>query len=390
MNLEAIQRELQLAGLDGWLFFDHHGHDPLAYRVLGMDAAGFVTRRWFYFIPARGEPRGLAHRVEPHRLDGLPGAVELYSRWQELDAGLRRLLGDARRAAMQYSPRCAVPYVANVDAGTVELVRALGVDVVSSAALIQIFEARWTPAQLEMHLEAGRRVDRIRGEAFELVRHATRAGKPLDERSVQQFVLRRFAECGLTTDAPPIVGVNANAADSHYAPPEVGSAPVRCGDLLLLDLWAKLDEPGSVFYDVTWMAYCGEDVPGPMRAAFEAAAAARDAAVSLVKRAAAAGRELRGFEVDDAARGVLEARGYGGFVRHRTGHSIGRDVHGAGANMDNFETHDDRPVIPWTCFSIEPALYLPCFGVRTEINLFVGEGEARVTGEIQSEIARLS
>ena len=390
MNLERIQLELRSAGLDGWLFFDHHGHDPLAYRVLGMNPNAHVTRRWYYFIPAQGEPRGLVHRVEPHRLDALPGAMAPYSRWQELDSGVRQLLHGARKIAMQYSPRCAVPYVANVDAGTVEAIRALGVEVVSSAELIQVFEATWTPAQLEMHLEAGRRVDRIRGEAFDFIRQATRAGQPLDEYGVQQFVMRRFAECGLVTDAPPIVGVNANAADSHYSPPATESAPVRCGDLVLLDLWAKLAEPEAVFYDITWMAFCGAEVPARMAEAFAVALGARDAAIRLVQESVAAGRVLRGFEVDDAARGHIEACGMGACVRHRTGHNIGRDVHGAGANMDNFETHDERAVIPWTCFSIEPALYLPEFGVRTEINLFVGEGEARVTGAIQTEFERLN
>jgi len=389
VNLGAIQSELQKAGLDGWLFFDHHGRDPLAYRVLGLPPLGHVTRRWYYFVPACGEPCGLVHQVEPHMLGALPGAKIPYARWQELEAGLRQLLQRAKKIAMQYSPRCAVPYVANVDAGTVECVRALGVEVVSSAELIQVFEATWTPAQLEMHLEAGRRVDLIRREAFDHIRQATRAGQPLDEHGVQRFVMRRFAESGLVTDAPPIVGANANAADSHYAPPETGSAPIRRGDMLLLDLWAKLDEQEAVFYDITWMAYCGEEVPERMREAFRIVAAARDAGIRLVQEAVAAGRTLRGFEVDDAVRGHIESCGMGALVRHRTGHNIGRDVHGAGANMDNFETHDERPVIPRTCFSIEPSLYLPDFGVRTEINLFVGEREARVTGEVQNEFVRL-
>jgi len=390
VNLEVIQRELQKAGLDGWLFFDHHERDPLAYRVLGLKPPGHVTRRWYYFIPARGEPRGLTHQVEPHVLDVLPGAKIPYARWQEQETGLRKLLQGARTVAMQYSPRCAVPYVANVDAGTIELIRSLGVDVVGSAELIQIFEAKWTPAQLEMHLEAGRRVDRIRREAFEHIQQATHAGQPLDEYGVQLFVMRRFQERGLTTNFPPIVGANVNAADSHYAPPETGSAPIRRGDLVLLDLWAKLsDEPEAVYYDITWMAFCGDEVPAPMREAFSVVVGARDAGIRLVREAIAAGRTLRGFEVDDAVSGYIESRGMGACIRHRTGHSIGREVHGVGANMDNMETHDERPVIPWTCFSIEPALYLPDFGVRTEINLFVGEHEARVTGEMQTEFVRL-
>jgi Xaa-Pro dipeptidase len=389
MKLESIQRELQKAGLDGWLFFDHHERDPLAYRVLGIRPPGHVSRRWYYFIPVSGEPRGLIHRVEPHVLDTLPGTKIPYARWQEQEAGLRQLLQDAKRAAMQYSPRCAVPYVANVDAGTVELVRGLGVEVVSSAELIQVFEAKWTPAQLEMHLEAGRRVDRIRAETFDSIQRATRAGQSLDEYGVQQFVMRRFKERGLTTDHGPIVGCNANAADSHYSPPETGSAPIGRGDLVLLDLWAKLDQPDAVYYDITWMAYCGDQVPEPMEKAFAVAMGARDSGIKLVREAMTAGRTLRGFEVDDAVAGHIQTCGYGPNIRHRTGHSLGREVHGVGANMDNMETHDERPIIPRTCFSIEPALYLPDFGVRTEINLFVEETDARVTGEMQTEFVKL-
>ena len=390
MNLESIQHELQKARLDGWLFFDHHERDPLAYRVLGLKLPGHVTRRWYYFIPARGEPRGLTHQVEPHILDSLPGTKIPYARWQEQETGLRKLLQGASTVAMQYSPRCAVPYVANVDAGTVEWIRALGVEVVSSAELIQIFEATWTPAQLEMHLEAGRRVDLIRHEAFAHIQQATRAGQPLDEFGVQQFVMRRFQERGLVTNCPPIVGANVNAADSHYAPPERGSAPIRRGGLVLLDLWARLDgEPEAVYYDITWMAYCGDEVPARMQDAFSVVVGARDAGIRLVQEAAATGRTLRGFEVDDAVSGYIASRGMVQCIRHRTGHSIGREVHGVGANMDNMETHDERPVIPWTCFSIEPALYLGDFGVRTEINLFVGQHEAQVTGEMQTEFVRL-
>lgn len=390
MNLDSIQRELQAAGLDGWLFFDHHRRDPLAYRLLGLRPSGLVSRRWYYFIPARGQPGGLVHQVEPHVLDALPGAKIHYARWQEQETGLRRLLHGAKKVAMQYSPRCAVPYVAYVDAGTIDLIRSLGVDVVSSAELIQLFEAKWTPPQLEMHLEAGRRVDQIRAEAFDFIQQATRAGQPLDEYGVQQFVMRRFQELGLTTDHPPIVGANANSADSHYAPPATGSAPIRRADLVLLDLWAKLsDDPEAVYYDITWMAFCGDEVPERMRKAFAVVVGARDAGIRLVQEATAAGRALRGFEVDDTVRAHIESCGMGPYIRHRTGHSIGQEVHGVGANMDNFETHDERPVIPWTCFSIEPALYLPDFGVRTEINLFVEEHGARVTGEMQTEFARL-
>lgn len=389
MNLEGIQTELRSLGLDGWLFFDHHLRDPLAYRVLGLPCAGHVSRRWYYFIPADGEPRGLVHRVEPHQLDSLPGEIQLYSRWQEQEPALRQLLDGAQTVAMQYSPHCAVPYVANVDAGTVELIRSLGTEVVSSAELIQTFEAKWTPAQLELHLEAGRRVDQIREEAFDFIGTATRNGNAIDEYAVQQFVMRRFAESEMVTNHPPIVGVNVNAADSHYCPPETGSAPVRRGDLVLLDLWAKIDVPDGVYYDITWMAFSGDEVPAPMREAFATVVEARDTGIRLVQKAMAADETLRGFEVDDAVRACIESRGMGAYIRHRTGHSIGREVHGVGANIDNFETHDERRIIPWTCFSIEPALYLPDFGVRTEINLFVEKHDARVTGRIQNEFVTL-
>lgn len=389
MNLGAIQNELRNAGLDGWLFFDHHLRDPLAYRVLGLKTTGHVSRRWYYFIPADGQPRGMVHRVEPHQLDTLPGQKLLYSRWQEQEVALRHFLADARKVAMQYSPQCSVPYVANVDAGTVELIRGLGVEVVSSAELIQVFEAKWTPEQLEMHVEAGRRVDLIREETFDFIGSATRAGQPIDEYGIQQHVMRRFTEGGLVTNHPPIVGVNTNASDSHYSPPEQGSSPICRGDLVLLDLWAKRDVPEAVFYDVTWIAFCGDTVPAPMREAFDVVVAARDVGILMVQKAMEAGRAIRGYEVDDAVRSCIESRGMAEFVRHRTGHSIGQEVHGAGANIDNYETHDDRRLIPWTCFSVEPALYLPHFGVRTEINLFVEERSARVTGAIQREIVQV-
>jgi len=389
MRLESIQRELQRAGLDGWLFFDHHHRDPLAYRILGLPTTGHITRRWYYFIPARGEPRALVHGVEPHVLDTLPGARTVYVRWQEQQPGLRGILGGAQRVAMQYSPHGAVPYVANVDAGTVELIRGLGVEVVSAAELIQVFEARWTPAMVEMHLEAGRRVDRIRAEAFELVRRRTRARSAIDEFTVQQFIMGRFAEAGLITDSPPIVGVSANASDPHYCPGRVGSASIRRGDLMLLDLWAKLDDPDAVYYDITWTAFCGDDPPQRISEVFHVVIGARDAGIRAVQQAAAAGRTLRGFEVDDAVRAFIAARGFAEFFRQRTGHSIGREVHGVGANIDNYETHDERTIIPGTCFSIEPGIYLSHFGIRSEVDVLVEDRAARVTGEIQTELVLL-
>ncbi len=389
MNIAEIQAELRRQGLDGWLFFDHHQRDPLAYRVLGFAPGRAVTRRWYYAIPASGEPQGLVHRIEAGMLDALPGEKIRYASWSEQTEGLRRILRGCRRVAMQYSPQCAVPYVAMVDAGTVELVRSLGVEVAGSAELIQYFEARWTLAGLESHLEAGRRVDRVRAAAFDLIRERTRNCQPLSEFEVKQFVLEGFARAGLFMDHGPIVGVNANASNPHYEPFAELAAPIRGGDFVLLDMWAKLDQPGSIYYDITWTGYCGDTPPEEMRRVFEVVRGARDAAVDRIRRAAAEGRRLHGFEVDDAARGYIQSRGFGEFFVHRTGHSIGQEVHGNGANMDNLETHDDRPVIPWTGFSVEPGVYLAEFGVRSEVNVFVGEQEARVTGEAQRELVLL-
>ncbi len=388
MNLDAIQSALRDARLDGWLFFDHHERDPLAYRVLGLKG-GHVSRRWYYFVPASGPPRGLVHRIESGNLEPLPGDKAVYSTWREQADGLRAMLGGARRVAMQYSPMCAIPYVANVDAGTVELVRSLGVEVFSSAELIQLFEARWTPAMLEMHLEAGRRTDQVRREAFEMVGAALASNQAVTEYAVQQFVLQRFRDAGLVTNHPPIVGVNANASNPHYCPTEHSCSVIRRGDLLLLDLWSKQDHSDAVYYDVTWMAFCGTEPPPRMQEVFSVVRNARDAGIRFVTEAVAAGRPIKGFEVDDAVRGYIEKKGFGKFFTHRTGHSIGRETHGNGANMDNFESHDERSVIPWTCFSIEPGIYLPEFGVRSEINLVIGEHEARVTGEVQQNLVLL-
>ncbi len=389
MNLDAIQHEIRRQQLDGWLFFDHHLRDPLAYRVLHFEAPRTPTRRWYYLIPAQGQPSALVHRVEHAMLDALPGEKTFYSSWTEQVAGLRHLLSGKRRVAMQYSPLCAIPYVAMVDAGTVELVRSAGAEVVSSAELIQSFEARWTPEALESHLEAGRRVDTVRAAAFQYIRERTRAGQTVQEFEVKQFVLDGFATAGLITDHGPIVGVNANASNPHYEPFADNTAPIRSGDLVLLDMWAKLDQPGSVYYDITWTGYCGDTPPDEMQRVFAIVSGARDAAVKRVQDAVAAKHDLRGFEVDDVARGYIESRGFGSYFVHRTGHSIGQEVHGNGANMDNLETHDDRRIMPWSCFSIEPGIYLPEFGIRSEVNMFVGEGEARVTGEIQRELVTL-
>lgn len=388
-RIAQIQAALRDEHLDGWLFFDHHHRDPLAYRILQFTPGSMVTRRWFYFIPANGEPRGLAHKIEAQTLAPLPGKHSLYAGWKDLTDGLAAMLAGAKKVAMQYSPNCRVPYVAMVDAGTVESVRALGIEVVSAANLIQHFESRWTAGQLESHLEAGRRVDRIRAAAFAHISHAVRAGARVTEWEMQQFILVRFREEGLITDHGPDVAINANAANPHYDPKQDACSEIRSGDLVLIDMWAKLDRPGAVYYDITWTGYCGASPPSDIQNIFGIVRDARDKAIQCVADGVAHKRDLRGFEVDDAARRHIRDAGYGEYFFHRTGHSIGEEVHGTGANMDNLETHDERRVIPWTCFSIEPGIYLPKFGIRSEVNMFVDEQRARVTGEVQDALLRL-
>jgi Xaa-Pro aminopeptidase len=387
--IEAIQEALRAEGLDGWLFFDHHRRDPLAYRVLKFEPAQSVTRRWYYLVPAEGEPRKLVHKIEPNVLDALSGSTTYYSGWRDQQVNLPALLAGCKRVAMQYSPNCAVPYVSNIDAGTVELVRGCGVEVVTSANLIQVFEAVWSEAQYASHKKAGTLVDAVRRAAFARVSDALRAGARVSEYEIQQFICDSFKSNGLTFDHGPIVAVNGNASNPHYDPDRERSSEIRAGDLLLIDLWAKLDQPRAVYYDITWTGYCGPNPPQEMLNVFAAVTGARDAAVARVMSAVAAGAPLAGFQVDDACRGFLRERGLDENFFHRTGHSIGEEVHGNGANMDNYETHDERMVIPGTCFSVEPGVYLPAFGIRSEVNVYRGQDSAEVTGEIQTELLRL-
>ncbi|MBM3739997.1 MAG: aminopeptidase P family protein [Acidobacteria bacterium] len=390
MDLSAIQSALRDANLDGWLFYDHHERDPLAYRILGFKPVRHVTRRWYYLIPATGEPAGLVHRIEAGMLDPLPGVKTAYASWQLQQQGLENLLRGCRRVAMQYSPANSVPYVDLVDGGTIERIRAMGIEVVSSAGLIQYFEARWSDAQLESHLEAGRRVDRVRHGAFAEIAARLRAGVPCTEFDIKNWILSSFEREGLFTDHGPIVGVNENAANPHYEPTAAVHKEIRRGAMVLLDMWARLaDVPGSVYYDITWTGHTLDPVPEQFANVFGVVVGARDAAIERVQLAVAAGQPLAGFEVDDAARGYIRERGFGDAFVHRTGHSIGRDVHGTGANMDNLETHDERPVIARTCFSIEPGIYLDSIGIRSEVNMYVGEDRAIVTGEIQREPVRI-
>ncbi|HUI57984.1 MAG TPA: M24 family metallopeptidase [Bryobacteraceae bacterium] len=389
MDIQRIQTEIHNQKLDGWLFFDHHQRDALAYRVLGLPTTTIPTRRWYYMIPAQGQPKGMEHRIERNVLGSLPGDRIPYSTWSEQVEGLRKLTAGMKRVAMQFSPLCAIPLVSIVDGGTVDLVRSVGVEVVSSAELIQTFEARWTPEQRDMHFEAGRRVDRIRNAAFAMIRERLGNGVPLTEFEVMKFFQEGYDQEGLITDHGPIVGVNANASNPHYEPTESHTSPIQRGDWLLIDHWAKLDQPGAVYYDVTWTACCGGSPSDRQRTVFETVRNARDAAIQRVQSAVRAGEPLCGYQVDDACRAVIQKAGFGEFFTHRTGHSIGVEVHGNGANMDNFENHDERRVSPFTCFSIEPGIYLPEFGVRSEVNMFILDNEALVTGEIQREMVFL-
>lgn len=385
-DLKAIQAELRAQKLDGWLFYDHHHRDPIAARVLGLESNGMATRRWFYFVPARGIPGKLVHRIEAKQLDSLPGRKTEYSGWEELHKGLGKLLRGSKAIAMQYSPQNNIPYIGLVDAGTIELVRKLGAKVVSSADLVQKFEAAWTPAQFESHKQAGEIVDRVTQEAFARAGSFVRENKSLSEFELQQWMVAQFRAHSVIADNAPNVSVGPHAGDPHYEPQASGSSPIRKGDLMLLDVWGKLARTGSVYYDITWMGYLGESVPAKFAKIFHIVRQARDAAIEFVKQSISSGRTIYGWEVDLAARDVIRKSGYGKHFTHRTGHSIGQDVHGNGANMDGLETRDDRRIVPHTCFSIEPGIYLPEFGVRSEVNMYIGDGEATVTGPMQEEI----
>jgi Xaa-Pro aminopeptidase len=388
IDLQAMQTDLVNARVDGWLFYDFRGRDPIAQRILKLPE-GMRTRRWFYFLPAQGTPRKLVHKIEAQALESLPGETFYYAGLQELEKGLKKILGRAKNIAMQYSPKNAIPYISMVDAGTIEMVRGAGAKILSSADLVQKYEACWTDAQLRSHEEAGRAIDIIVRGAFQHAAKCVREGTRLTEYELKQWIQGGFEAAGLHTEEGPDVAVNAHASDPHYGPTPETAAPIRKDDLLLLDVWGKLKTPGSVYYDITWVGYLGKKVPGKYAKVFRAVANARDKAVDLICSNSAAGKSLQGWQVDKAARTVIEKAGYGKYFFHRTGHNLGEVVHGNGANMDALETHDVRRLIPRTCTSIEPGIYLPEFGIRSEVNVYIDERSARVTGAVQKEILAL-
>lgn len=390
MNLDEMQAALREQQVDGWLFYDHHYRDPLAYRILGLGDGLHVTRRWFYWVPAEGLPQKLVHRIESGRLDTLPGSKAMYSSWQELESGLAALLGNARRVAMQYSPRNAIMYVSMVDAGTVELLRDLGKEVVSSANLVSHFEAVLTEAQMETHFEAQRRLDHILKAGWEEIGRRTRVGGT-DECSMVRWLAEAIGRAGMVTEHGPNVSAGPNSADSHYEPRAASSRAIGPGDFVLIDIWAKLaGRPEAVWYDITWTAVVNREPSERESGVFEAVREARDAAVRLVRSAFARGEDIAGWQADEAARQVIAQAGYAEWFTHRTGHNIGTELHGSGAHLDNFETHDERRILPNTCFSVEPGVYFPGeFGIRSEVNMMTRLDCAEVTGQVQEKLLRV-
>jgi Xaa-Pro aminopeptidase len=393
LDVAAVQAALVAEGLDGWLLYDFHGSNPIAARLVAPPDNGRVahmaTRRWYYLIPAHGTPRGLVHAIERHQLDTLPGAKTVYAGREQMVDGLRHLVAGVRRLAMEYSPSAAIPYVSRIDAGTMEMIRALGVDVASSGDLVQRFEAVWDEAAVASHWAASERLYRIKDRAFETIAERLAQGHRPTEYEIQQRMLEWFAAEGLISDSPPNVSAQENAGNPHYLPGPDGSRAIGRNELVLLDLWGKMDRAGAVYADITWVGFTGATPPEEQTRAFAAIVGARDAALRLIQDAARAGRTVHGWEADRAARAVLQEAGYADAILHRTGHSLGREVHGNGANLDDYETHDDRRLLAGTGFTIEPGLYFEHFGVRTEINVVMGPRDATVTGPMQTALVAL-
>jgi Xaa-Pro dipeptidase len=386
MNITAIQAALRDANLDAWLFYDHHHRDPLAYSILGLDPGMHVTRRWYYLVPATGEPRKLVHRIESGRLDTLPGTRAEYSSWQELDAALESMLAPYTRLAMQYSPRNAIMYVSMVDAGTIDLIREMGKEIVSSADLVSQFEAVLTDEQTATHYVAQQKIDALLAEGFTQMGHLART-TGTNEFAMVQWLSEAMRREGLIWEFGPNVSCGPNSADSHYEPTAENSRPIRPGDFVLIDIWGKLPTPGAVYYDITWTGVVSRPPTDREQTIFATVTTARDAAIATIQTAYSARKPIAGFEADDASRNVIRGAGYADWFTHRTGHNIGPDIHGAGAHLDNLETHDVRLILPNTCFSVEPGIYFPGeFGLRSEINMITSPTQASVTGRIQTAL----
>ena len=386
-DIKAVQQALREAGLDGWQFYQFHDLDPMADRILHLPPGRMGSRRWFYWVPAAGEPVRLVHAIEAGALDEVPGRRQLYVGWREMEAALGEILAGSRKVAMQYSPGNAIPYISRVDAGTVELVRSCGPEVVSSADLVQEFEAVMDEAQEKSHMEASRILPEIVMEAYQQVARGVADGKPRSEYEIQQFIMERFADHDMETHHAPIVAVDAHSGDPHFEVPATGSAPIIAGSFLLTDIWAKFSAPGSIYADITWTGYVGKEIPAEHARIFDIVRRARVAAQDFVISACEAGRPVRGWEADDTCRAVVREAGYEERFLHRTGHSIGEEVHGNGANVDNLETRDERLLLPRTCFSVEPGIYLEKFGVRSEVNMIIhADGRAEVSGRQQEAV----
>lgn len=389
-RIAAIQEALAEDDLDGWLFGCFQHNDPISLELLGLPEDQLVTRRCYYLLRRQGEPKKLVHTLEPAMLDHLPGDKAAYLTWEEHARGLDELVAGCRRLAAQYSPNNQLPSISRLDAGTAELLRGQGVQLISSADLVQRFAAVWSDEQLAGHRRACDHLHRIVRAAFDRTGEALASGQEIDEYVVQKFILESFDQAGLWTESPPIVAVNAHSADPHYQPGVDRTSPIRRNDFLLIDLWAKEKKPSSIYADITWCGVCAAAPTARQQEIFSIVTAARDAGLELVSSRYPE-RAVRGFEVDDATRRVIVKAGYGEHFIHRTGHSIGVQDHGHGANMDNLETHDNRPLRPMTGFSIEPGIYLEeDFGVRSEINVALLPEAVEVTGgEPQSELLRL-
>jgi Xaa-Pro aminopeptidase len=387
-HIESIQKALQQDKLDGWLFYSFRGSDPIAENILRLDHAKFTTRRWFYLIPATGTPQKIVHAIETGTLDSLPGDKQVYLPWQQLHQTLRERLSGMKKVAMQYSPMNAIPYISRVDAGTLELIRSFGVEVVSSADLVQVFEAVWTEEQLNTHLYAAKHMREIVDEIVKEVGRRLRSNVSVTEVEIQEFILKQYEQRDLTAGHPPIVAINAHSADPHFAPNLEDNLPMKKGDFLLVDMWSKRRMPHAVYDDITWTFFIGDSVPSEHQRIFEVVRNGRDAAIKAAQERYRKGEALYGWQIDEEARQSITKAGYGEYFIHRTGHSIHEEVHGNGANIDNLETKDSRRLMAGTCFSIEPGVYLKGkFGVRSEVDMYLSEAEAIVTGQpIQTNV----